>query len=151
MINYAPKIRVTRPAGVAQVYDLSTITQITKARPFYDRMVIDKEMVDRSVRQDRLGYRVRAEVEFIIPNAPHADQNTLSEITTALAEDETLVELTLGNDEFGSVLYREVGGFEENVAPVENVLSILLYSWELTMRHLIPYRIEAGLAATGMW
>jgi len=151
VINYVPKIRITPVAGPVKNYTLSAITHLTRGRVFYEKVVIDKEMLTRAVRQKVLGYRVRAEIEFMLAPTPTTDQVTLAEVLREAAADGAETELSMGVDAFGADLYRAVGIFEESVEYPGDVLSVVRYIWALTIRDLIPAYVEPGQGAVAVW
>lgn len=151
MINYVPKIRITPVAGPVKNYALASIVHLTRGRVFYEKVVIDKEMLTRAVRQKVLGYRVRAELEFMLAPAPTVDQATLAEVLREASADGAETELSMGVDEFSADRFRVVGLFEESVEYPGDVLSVAHYIWALTMRDLIPAYIEPGQGAVPVW
>jgi len=93
------KVRFTGPAGPPVVSDFSGIARlVARARPHYDPISTEHEMLDRSVQQDRYGYRVS--VELIAKFTPGSAGDALIAAAAALVEDDSqLIDLTLDGDQ----------------------------------------------------
>lgn len=152
MLNFLAKVRITPKAGPQQTIDLAALTHLTRAQPFYEPIQIEREFVNRSVDDAHVGWRVSALLEIVVPIAPHPDLDTLTDIVSALADDEQTVELSMGLDEVGAELYRVVGRFQETVPEyVEGVVQTVRHGWTLTMRDLIDRPPQFGQGAIARW
>src|SRR5262245_15159076 len=94
--TYTPKIRLTGPAGPATTYDLSAYTYVTVQVPSYEALFTESEMLDRSVKTTRYGYRVGVQLNFEFPNSASANETELAETILSRAQDDNwMVELSL--------------------------------------------------------
>lgn len=102
--TYVPIFRVTPLAGPAFTVALAGYQWNTRNQPAYEPVIAQKEMLDRSVRQTRYGYRVRVAVDFEFPT-PSTNETTLAQnlLDVAVSDDQS-IELTLD----GGTTYRTV-------------------------------------------
>lgn len=101
---YTAIFRVTPLAGPAFTVALANYQWKTRAQPSYEPVIAQKEMVDRSIRQTRYGYRCRVLLDFEFPT-PSTDETALAQnVLTVATDDDQSVELSLD----GGTTYREV-------------------------------------------
>ncbi len=107
--SYTAIFRVTPLAGPAFTVTLTSYQWRTKAQPFYEPVIIQQEMLDRSMRQTRYGYRCRVALEFEFPT-PSTDETALAgNVLTVATDDDQSVELSLdGGTTYRTVLLEEM-------------------------------------------
>jgi len=102
--SYSAIFRVTPLAGPAFTVDLTNYQWKTRAQPLYEPVIAQKEMLDRSVRQTRYGYRCRVLLDFEFPT-PSTDETAFArDLLTVAADDDQSIELSLD----GGTTYRTV-------------------------------------------
>ena len=142
--TYTAIFRVTPLAGPAFTVDLSAYQWKTKAQPFLEPIILQKEMLDRSVRQTRYGYRLRVGLDFEFPT-PSTDETALARdvLTTALDDDQS-IELSLDNGATYRVVLLEA---MEQVALAEKNIGVKIStSW--VCRDLLQTKPAVG---SGSW
>lgn len=107
--SYSTIFRVTPLAGPTFTVDLSAYQWKTRAQPSYEPVISQKEMVDRSIRQTRYGYRCRVGVDFEFPT-PSTDETAFArDLLTVAVDDDQDIELSLdGGTTYRSVLLEEM-------------------------------------------
>jgi hypothetical protein len=93
--TYAPKIRLTPPAGAQVTYDLSLWQYLTRAEMRDAILVRDDEMLDLSVQQTRYGARRQVFIEAEFPIASTSNENDLIEIVRRSLDENWLTEISL--------------------------------------------------------
>lgn len=106
---YSTRIRVTPPAGVATVYDLSTWTYVTKQTSRDAPMVSEHDMLDFTVEQTRYGSRRQVFLDFEFTDST-SQESSLIAILQAALDDGYTVEISLNS----GTTYREavLSGYE---------------------------------------
>jgi hypothetical protein len=102
--SYAPKIRLTPPAGAQVIYDLSLWQYLSRAEMRDGILVRDDEMLDLSVQQTRYGARRQVFLEAEFPVASTSNEADLIEIIHRSLDENWLTELSLD----GGTTYRAV-------------------------------------------
>jgi hypothetical protein len=94
--TYAPKLRLTPPAGAQLTYDLSAYRFLSVVQPTWEALFTEMEMLDRSVQQTRYGWRVTVAMSFEFPNAESATEAIwAANIISKALDDDWVFELSL--------------------------------------------------------
>lgn len=124
--TYTPIFRITPWAGIQSTINVAAYQWLRLCQPSYAAIVLDKETVNRNVRQTRFGYRCTVTMEFVFPT-PSSNETTLAQqLLTLFANDQTTVELSLDNGTTYRVVhlsdYQQAVPDEKNVALRETML-----------------------------
>lgn len=100
--SYTAIFRVTPMAGTAYTIDLTNFQWKTRAQPAYEPLITPQEMIDRSIKATRYGYRARVGLDFEFPT-PSTNESTLAtQVLAAAVDDNQSIEVSLD----GGTTYR---------------------------------------------
>jgi len=132
--SYSPRLRFTSQlAGPPVVYDLSAYRFVTVCRPMYEPIFVQKEMLDRSTRNTRYGWRAHVRIVIVVTPGSSEDVELAGGIQPKLIDEDWECEVSLD----AGITYRAVDLTEWERPAIEDKNVGAILSMLFTVRELL--------------